>query len=64
MTEFGRIDVTAKMPLLSSHLELPKERHLVVAVHIMTYVGQKYNSILVYDPSYQDLDHNVFKKCD
>ena len=64
MTKLGRNDVIIKMPLLSSQLELPREEHLDVAVHTITYVGQKNNSTLVNDPSYQDLDHNIFKKCD
>ena len=45
-------------------LALPREGHLDAAVHAMTYVGQKYDSRLVYGPSYPDIDHYIFKKCD
>ena len=27
-------------------------------------VGQRYNFRLVYDPSYQAINHSIFKKCD
>ena len=30
----------------------------------MDFMSQKYNSRLAYDPSYPDIDHSVFKKCD
>ena len=46
------------MSLLSSHVALPREGHLDAAV------GQRYNSILVYDHSHQEMDHSVFRKCD
>ena len=43
---------------------LPIEGHLDAAVHVMAHVGKRYNFKLVYDPSYSEIDHNVFKKCD
>ena len=30
----------------------------------MAHVGQRYNSRLVYDPSYPEIDHSVMKKFD
>ena len=30
----------------------------------MAYKEQKYNSRLVYNPTYPDIRHSVFKKCD
>ena len=64
MTELGIIDTITKVSLLSSHLALPREGHLKAAVHVIGYIGQKYSSRLVYDPTYPDIDHSVFKKCD
>ena len=52
------------MSLLSSHLALSRQGHLDAAVNDMAYVGQKYNSRLVYDPLYLEIDHSVFKECD
>ena len=64
MVELGRIDIITKVSLLSSHVALPREGHLEAAVHVMAHVGQKYNSRLVYDPLYPEIDHSVFKECD
>ena len=52
MIKLGRIDITTKVSLMSSHVALPREEHLDAAVHVMSHVGQRYNSRLVYDPSY------------
>ena len=30
----------------------------------MAHFGQKYNVRLVYDPTYPEIDHSVFKECD
>ena len=49
---------------MSSHGALHREGHLETAVHVMACVGQKYNSRLVYDLSYPEIDHSSFKECD
>ena len=64
MVKLGRIYMITNALLLSSHVALPREGHLDSAVHVMAHVGQRYNSRLVYDPSYPEIDHSVFKKCD
>ena len=64
MIELGRIDIITQVSLLSSHVALPGEGHLEAAVHDMAHVGQRYNSRLVYDLSYPEIDHSVLKKCD
>ena len=46
------------------HVALPRKGHLNAAVHDMAHVGQRWNSRLVYDISYPEIDHSVFKKCD
>ena len=33
-------------------------------MHVMAHVGQRYNSRLMYDPIYLEIDHSVFKECD
>ena len=52
------------MSLLSSHVALPREGHLEAAINVMTHIGQRYDSRLVYDPSHQEIDDSVFKECD
>ena len=64
MIKLGRMDIITKVLLLSSHVALPREGHLDTAVHLIAHDGQRYNSRLVYDPSYPEIDHSVFKKCD
>ena len=49
---------------MSSHVTPPREGHVEAAIHVMAHVGQRYHSRLVYDPSYLEIDHNAFKKCD
>ena len=52
------------MSTLPSHLALPRDEHLDAAVHVMASAQQMYNSKLVYNPAYLDIDCNVFKKYD
>ena len=49
---------------MSSHVALPREGNLEAAIYVMAHVGQRYNSRLVHDPLYPEIDHNVFKQCD
>ena len=64
MIELGRIDIIMEVSLYSSHVALPREGHLGAAMHVMAHVGQRYNFRLVYDSSYPEIDHSVFKKYD
>ena len=52
------------MLLSSSHVALPIEEHLEAVEHVMAHFGQKYNSRLVYDLLYPEIDHSSFKECD
>ena len=52
MVELGRINTIIWLSLLSSHLTLPREGHQEAALHIIAYMGQKYNSRLVYNTTY------------
>ena len=64
MIELGRMSIITKVSLLLSHIALPREGHLEAAVHVMAHVGQRYNSRLLYHPSYPEIDHSVFRECD
>ena len=63
MIEVGRIDILTKVLLSSSHVAFPRERHLKATVHVMHH-DQKYNSRIVYDLSFPEIDHSSFKKSD
>ena len=62
MIELGKIDIITKVSLLSSHVALPREGQLEAAMHIMAHICERYNSRLVYDPSYHEINHSIFKK--
>ena len=62
--QIERVDIITEVLLLSSHVASPREGHLEAAIHVMAYVGQRYYSRLMYDPSYPERDHSVFKECD
>ena len=52
------------MLLLSFHIVLPIEGHLDAVVHVMSHICHRYDSILMYDLSYPEMYHSVFKNCD
>ena len=62
--ELGRVDIITEVSMLASHLALPREGHLEVAIHIFAYLDKKHNSRIVFDPSYPPIDHSKFKECD
>ena len=64
MVELGRVDMITEVSMLASHLAYPREGHFIAMLHIYGYLKHKHNSTLVYDPSYPDIDHSVFKSCD
>ena len=64
MIKLVRIKIIIEVSLLLSHVALPREGHLDAAIHVIAYVGQRYNSRLVYDLLYPDIDHSVFKEYD
>ncbi len=60
MVELGCINIATKVSLLSSHLAYPCEGHLETALHIMSYLQQKHNTRLIFDPTYPEIDMRMF----
>ena len=60
MIELGKIDIIIKVLLLSYHKALPREGQLVVVVHVMAHVGQKYNSILVIGQNFTGMPRSQY----
>ena len=60
MVELGRIDIATEVSLLSSHLAYPREGHLETALHIMSYLRQKHNTRLIFDPTHPKIDMGMF----
>ena len=64
MIKLGRMDMITEVSSLSSHVVLPREGHIDAVVHVMAHVDQRCNSRLMYNPSYPEIYHSVFKECD
>jgi hypothetical protein len=64
MVELGRIDIATKLSLLSTHLALLREGHLLTVLHVMGYLRLKHNSRLIFDPTYPIIDESCFPKHD
>ncbi len=60
IVELGRINIATEVYLLFSHLTFPCEGHLETALHIMSYLSQKHNTRLVFDPAYPKIDMGQF----
>ena len=60
MVELGRIDIAVEVSQLSSFLAMPRQGHLVNALHIISYLNIKNNSRLVLVPSYPGIDMSEF----
>ena len=64
IVELGRVDIATEVSLLSSYLAQPREGHFEAALHIMSHLGQRHNSRMVYDPTYPTIDPDDFQRCD
>ena len=60
MVELGRIGIVTKISLLSSHLAYPNEGHLEAALHMIGYLKQKHNYLLIFDLTYPNIDISSF----
>ena len=60
--KIGRININTKVSVLSSHSAMPRQGHLLVALHIMGYLKLRQNSRLAFFllcPD-KDKDHSTF----
>ena len=64
IVELGRVDIITEVSLLSSHLALPREGHLETVFRVFAYLGNKHNSVMLFDPSYPDINRSDFKDYD
>jgi hypothetical protein len=51
IVELGRVDICLEIYMMSSHVALPREGHLVRVFHIFTHLKKYHNTEVVYDPS-------------
>jgi hypothetical protein len=64
MCKIGCIDIATEVLLLSSHIVYLQEGHLDTALHVMGYLKLKYNSQLIFDPTYPHIDDSTFQHQD
>ena len=64
MIELGRIDIIEEVAELSTFLALPREGHLEAVYGIYSYLKYKKNSLMLFDPTYPDIDYTSFPRRD
>ena len=64
MFELGRVDICLEVSMLSSHLVLPREGHLLKLFHMFAYLKRNDNSEMVFDPSDPVIDESLFARKD
>ena len=62
LVEFGRIDITCEVSMMSSYTAMPREAHLDHVISMFSYLKTHHNSRLVLDPTYPDIDMDHFKR--
>ena len=58
--ELGIIDICLEVSMMSSHIALPREGHLIHLLQIFSYLCKYHNSELVLDPSDPVIDTSLF----
>jgi hypothetical protein len=64
MIEIGQVNMIMEVSKLASHIAMPCEGHLQAVLHIFGHLKSKHGPRMVFDPSYPDINHTVFKECD
>ena len=60
IVEMGRIDIACEVSMLSSFVAMPREGHLQQMYHLIAYLKRYHNARLVLDPSYPEIDEEMF----
>jgi hypothetical protein len=60
IVEIGRVDIITEVSLLASHLAMPRMGHLMQVWHIYTFLKQRHNGCLIFDPTYPKIDVGSF----
>jgi len=64
MVELGRVDICCEVSMLSSHLALPREGHLLQVYRIFAYLKKYHNTEMIFDPSEPVIDESLFERKD
>ena len=60
IVEIGRVDIITE----ASHMAIPRKGHLDTLSDVFCYLKRRHNSRLVFDPTYLEIDWNVFVEHD
>ena len=63
MVEICIVDIITEVSMMASHMEMPRKVHLEAVLHLFLFLCQKYNSRLVFDSTYPDINISGFKEC-
>ena len=60
MVEIGRVDICLEVSMMSSHMAMPREGHLIQLLQIFGYMNCHHNTELVFDPTPPDVNEDAF----
>ena len=60
MIEIGCVDICLEVSMMSSHMAMPREGHLIQLLHIFGYLNCHHNTELVFDPTPPDVNEDAF----
>ena len=61
VVELGRVDIVVEVSQRASFLVMPRQWHFINALHSMSYLRLKHNSVLVLNLSYPGVKQDEFK---
>ncbi len=64
IVELGQVDINVEVSMMSSHIALPRVRHLKEIYHIFAYLKAHSNTEMVFDPMPVALDMKLFEQQD
>ena len=64
LVERFRVDIEIEVSLMAYHIEPPRLGHIETALHVFAYLGNNYNSRILFDPTYPIIDESPLKDCD
>ena len=62
MVELSRVDICLEVSMMSSHLALPRERHLEQLYHIFAHLKKYHNIEMVFDPTVPEINQSDFSR--
>ena len=63
MVEIGRFNIITEVSMMASQISMHKEGCLESVVRVFAFISQKYNSRMLFDPTYFAIDMIYFKEC-